>query len=88
MDQGDVARHGDGAGDMPTRLVPQQSGVDAGYQALCEAVEEDLHEGGIGVGQHQGKGMVGAGPHGAVEPGGGWTCPFGVEGWDQSIMRP
>ena len=68
VDQADGGRDGDGVGGVPARLVHQQGGMGARWQALGEAVEEDLHGGGVGVGQHQGERIAGAGAHGTIQP--------------------
>ena len=71
VDQADAIRDPDGVGGVPACLVHQQGGMHAGREALGEVVKEDLHGGRVGVGQHQGESVVGAGAHGAIQPGRG-----------------
>ncbi len=68
VEQADGDRDHDGVSGVPARLVHQQGGMGAGREALGEAVEEDLHEGSLGVGQHQGESVISAGAHGAIQP--------------------
>lgn len=70
VDEADVGRDGEPAGDVPAGLVEHQNGMDPCGQARGEGVEEDLHHGRVGARQDECEGVVGAGADSAIEVGG------------------
>ena len=67
MDEGNVVGWHKPPGDMPSGFVEYQHDMDIGGQALCEGIEIEAHHLGIGPGQDQSEGVIGAGTDGAVD---------------------
>jgi hypothetical protein len=64
---------------MPARLIEDHHSMFVPGDGLCEAVEEFLHRRGIGIGQHQGEGIVRARLDGGEDIGEGETLV--AEAW-------
>lgn len=65
--QGDVRRHGDVAGEMPSGLIEQQQGVPAGADHLADLGEVQVHRRGVAQRQDQGSALALLGADGAED---------------------
>ena len=87
MDESDVVWRLEPPGDVPSGLVEYQDDMDVGGQALGEGVEIEAHHLGIGSGQDQGEGIIGAGADGAVDVD-RLEALVGAQDWADALFEP